>query len=76
MRLPLLLLALAWAYPNSANSQNPEVMDKRPALMEGQLQAGGRAPDFRLKMRGSEEFVQLAGYQGRKPVLLYFGSFT
>lgn len=76
MRLTLLLLALAWAHPNLANSQNPEAMNKRPALMEGQLQPGDRAPDFRLKMRGSGESVQLSGYQGRKPVVLYFGSFT
>jgi hypothetical protein len=43
---------------------------------EGKLRPGDVAPDFLLKMRGSEERVRLSGFHGKKPVAIVFGSFT
>jgi hypothetical protein len=43
---------------------------------EGKLQAGDRAPDFRLKRQGADSRVSLSSFQGRKPVALLFGSYT
>jgi hypothetical protein len=53
-------------------------LPKRPsaAEREGALRPGDPAPEFRLKMRGSEERVQLSAFRGRKPVAIVFGSFT
>ena len=33
-------------------------------------------PDINLKLMGSEERVQLASFQGKRPVALVFGSYT
>ena len=42
----------------------------------GRLQAGDPAPDFNLQLLHSEERVHLASFQGGKPVVLIFGSYT
>ena len=42
----------------------------------GALQPGDPAPDFRLKRRGSQEWVALSSFKGTRPVALIFGSFT
>ena len=42
------------------------------------LKVGDKAPDFTLKKLNSkkEETVTLSGFQGKKPVVLVFGSYT
>ena len=40
------------------------------------FQVGDPAPDFNLKLLGSEEYLSLSGFAGNKPVALVFGSFT
>ena len=42
------------------------------------LKAGDKAPDFTLKKLNSKkgETVTLSGFQGKKPVVLVFGSYT
>ena len=37
---------------------------------------GEPAPDFHLKLLGSEERVRLSGFRGQRPVALVFGSYT
>lgn len=37
---------------------------------------GEEAPDFSLKRLGSEEWVRLSDFRGRRPVALAFGSYT
>ena len=41
-----------------------------------QLSPGEVAPDFQLKVRGSDQWLRLSDFQGVKPVALIFGSFT
>lgn len=53
---------------------DPELMKIRP--VEGRLAAGDPAPDFNLKLRGSENRVRLADFRGKRPVALVFGSYT
>ena len=43
---------------------------------EGNLRAGDMAPDFYLKVRGSDRWLRLSDFRGVKPVALVFGSFT
>ena len=51
--------------------------DRSFALEEGALKVGEAAPDFKLKRLGSQvDEVQLASFRGRKPVILFFGSYT
>ena len=42
------------------------------------LKVGDKAPDFTLKKLNSKkkETVTLSGFQGKKPVVLVFGSYT
>lgn len=42
----------------------------------GRLHPGDAAPDFTLKTPDGAAQVQLASFQGRKPVVLVFGSYT
>ena len=37
---------------------------------------GELAPDFELRDINGENPIQLSSYQGKKPVILIFGSFT
>ena len=51
--------------------------DRSFALEEGALKVGEVAPDFKLKRLGSQvDEVQLASFQGHRPVVLFFGSYT
>ena len=38
--------------------------------------AGKEAPDFTLQRLGSDEFVRLSSFKGKRPVALIFGSYT
>lgn len=44
----------------------------------GSLKVGDEAPDFELQRLGAkdEERVKLSSFQGKKPVVLIFGSYT
>lgn len=42
----------------------------------GHLRIGDAAPDFTLKTPDGSAQVQLASFQGKKPVVLVFGSYT
>ncbi len=42
----------------------------------GHLRIGDVAPDFTLKTPDGSAQVQLASFQGKKPVVLVFGSYT
>jgi hypothetical protein len=68
------LLGCLWA---AAWAQQPG-RPKRPTPeeREGRLRPGDPAPDFRLKMRGAPNYVQLSSFRGGKPVAIVFGSFT
>ena len=45
-------------------------------VREGNLKVGDPAPDFQLKLRGSDQWLRLSDFQSKKPVALVFGSFT
>ena len=42
----------------------------------GRLQAGDPAPDFDLPAVDKQSRVRLSSFQGRRPVVLVFGSYT
>ncbi len=43
---------------------------------DGAPKAGDIAPTFKLKMLEDKKEVDLAGFQGKRPVVLFFGSYT
>lgn len=55
---------------------SPEERAKFMAERQGRLKPGDPAPDFRLKVRGGEQVIQLSSFRGKKPVALVFGSYT
>ena len=50
--------------------------DKRTQQEKGALQIGDAAPVFKLKSLDGKEEMDLASYQDKKPVVLFFGSYT
>jgi hypothetical protein len=42
----------------------------------GNLEAGEPAPDFDLKLLDGERRVKLSSFEGHRPVVLVFGSYT
>ena len=42
----------------------------------GRLQAGDPAPNFALETQDQKSIVRLASFQGARPVVLVFGSYT
>lgn len=42
----------------------------------GDLEVGAPAPDFNLKTMDRKSTIQLSSFQGQKPVVLVFGSYT
>ena len=43
---------------------------------EGKLKVGDEAADFELKRLGAEGSVKLSSFEGKRPVVLIFGSYT
>lgn len=43
---------------------------------EGSLKVGDAAPDFTLSDREGKKTVRLSAFQGKRPVVLIFGSYT
>jgi hypothetical protein len=57
----------------------PGEVNTPPARGERQpdrLQVGDPAPDFSLADPSGKNAVKLSGFQGKKPVVLIFGSYT
>lgn len=72
IRLPVLALAAALAIQEGGR--------RRPEQGEG-IPAGKPAQNFKLKKLKTEpdektEYVELASFKGKRPVLLVFGSYT
>lgn len=42
----------------------------------GDLRVGDDAPDFKLESAGQKEVVQLSSFEGKRDVVLIFGSYT
>jgi len=78
-----LLVLLLWAQRPAVDGKQSGLaaqggaLQKKPlASREGRLRPGDRAPDFRLKKRGSSDSILLSSYRGKRPVALVFGSYT
>jgi hypothetical protein len=56
--------------PNSKEEAPP------PEDRQGTLKPGDPAPDFNLNVMHSNQTVRLAGFKGKRPVALIFGSYT
>ena len=84
MRLkPLLNVALVLAIFAACNAapRNRPAPERRsegkPARAEqSTLEPGGQAPMLQLNELGGKDRVDLAGFGGKQPVLLFFGSYT
>ena len=66
-----------------ASTQSPEQKAERERIAQykkqrrvGDLQVGDEAPDFKLESAGQKEVVQLSSFEGRRDVVLIFGSYT
>ena len=56
-----------------------ELRDRLEGVMRRNLlgpNEGEVPPDFNLKLKGSDQWVQLSNFKGKKPVALAFGSYT
>ena len=72
-------LSLAGAQPPGQPTVLPGEKFTPPARGERQkdgLQVGDRAPDFTLPLAYGTKEMTLSSYQGKKPVVLIFGSCT
>ena len=65
-------------------SRTPHAADDRrcpsklsgPAPVDGAVNPGDLAPDFRLPTLDRKSVVQLSSFRGDRPVVLVFGSYT
>ena len=48
----------------------------RTLMMREPPKVGDKAPDFSLKSRTGDETIRLSQFEGKKPVVLIFGSWT
>ncbi len=79
--LPNVAMMLAVCVGCNATPKTRSAPDSRSEAKPGQaeqsaLKAGGQAPLFQLNELGGEDQVDLAGFGGKQPVLLFFGSYT
>ncbi len=51
-------------------------MRERMSRDDGAPKVGDVAPTFTLKSRDGKQETNLASFQGKKPVVLFFGSYT
>lgn len=82
-----LMLVVGWSMPAQADFKPVDEKKDKPAESRGRgprtersgkpaPKVGEVAPLFKLKMLDSEKVVDLKGLAEKKPVLLFFGSYT
>ena len=82
MLLPSLLLAMAGGQAiaqeddDSARRQRRQGMRERMMRDDNAPKVGDVAPVFTLKSLDGKSETDLASFKGKKPVLLFFGSYT
>lgn len=66
-----------------ASTKSPEEKAERERIAVykkqrnvGDLKVGDEAPDFKLESAGQKEVVQLSSFEGKRDVVLIFGSYT
>ncbi len=81
MTIPALILALGSAQllaqeDGDDSRRRREGMRERMMRDDGAPKVGDVAPVFTLKSLDGKSETDLASFQGKKPVLLFFGSYT
>ena len=82
MLVPSLLLALAGGQAVAQDEDNEARRSRRTQMRErmmrddGAPKVGDVAPAFTLKSLDGKSETDLASFKGKKPVLLFFGSYT
>ena len=84
-----LMLAVGWSVPAQADFKPVDEKKDKPSESRRRrgppvrersdnpsLKVGEAAPLFKLKMLDSEKVVDLKSFAEKKPVLLFFGSYT
>ncbi len=82
-----LMLAVGWSVPAQADFKPVDEKKDKPSESKRRgprrersdkpsLKVGEAAPLFKLKMLDSEKVVDLKSCAAKKPVLLFFGSYT
>lgn len=82
-----LMLAVGWSVPTQADVKPVDEKKDKPAESRRRAprkersgkpapKVGEAAPLFKLKMLDSEKVVDLKSLAEKKPVLLFFGSYT
>ena|GEM_PF-3444046 len=77
-----LMLAVGWSAPAQADfkpvdgKKNDPPKAKKKRSRKPAPKVGDAAPLFKLKMLDSDKVVDLAALSKKKPVLLFFGSYT
>ncbi len=77
--LPSLLLAMAAGCESSGKQdleRRAQRRHNRRAYEEGALRAGDTAPTFKLASLDGKSETDLASFRGKRPVILFFGSYT
>ncbi len=59
-----------------ADQRPPNWAHVKALMMRRPPAVGEDAPDFTLKTRGDDRSVTLSQFEGKKPVVLIFGSYT
>ncbi len=82
MLVPSLLLALAGGQAAAQDEDNEERRERRQGMRERMMRednapkVGDVAPVFTIKSLDGKSETDLASFKGKKPVLLFFGSYT
>ncbi len=82
MLVPSLLLAMAGGQAVAQEDDDGERRQRRQGMRErmsrddGAPKVGDVAPAFTLKSLDGKSETDLASFKGKKPVLLFFGSYT
>ena len=82
MLVPSLLLAMAGGQAIAQDEDNEERRQRRQGMRARMMRddnapkVGDVAPVFTLKSLDGKSETDLASFKGKKPVLLFFGSYT
>jgi hypothetical protein len=74
--LTLLSPALAQVGPPKVKPGEKNTPPAKGERVETKLKPGDLAPDFKLPTVKGDAVVKLSSFQGKKPVVLIFGSYT